>query len=478
MKIVVVGGGTAGWIAAYFLMNDHPGDHEIHVIESSKIGIIGAGEGSTGTMLELLNGSYFPKSVDVQNFLDEVDGTIKQGIYHQNWNGDGKGYFAPIDTSPTWFKWEDEYFKYVLSEFGTDKLHLASRIGIEYENRSVNDTALHFDGHKVGKFFKRICQQNGVKVYDNVVDEIYTDTKGNITKLLLDDGKELDGDFFIDCSGFARILSKKVGIKWKSYSDYLPVNTAMPFIIQYEPGEQPNPYTKATALSSGWMWEIPLKTRKGQGYVYDNRFITNEQAQQEVEEYLGKKIEPIKFINFDSGRSEDFWKNNVLTLGLCSAFVEPLEATSIHSTIIQLLIFSKEFCYKDKTNTVTRSNADIYNEKIGTLYDTILDFISYHYQSKRNDSEFWQHIHKNDVVTEKAKHFLRKSKKQVPGFLEINGIIGSPSVGLWNWISAGLEIVTPEQCASELGEKRHNIASEYANFYNSITNTKSYIQNI
>jgi len=461
MNITIVGGGTAGWIAAYFISKAQPKKHNITVIESSKIGIIGAGEGSTGTMLELLNGTFFNYSVDVEDFLEKTDGTNKLGILHKNWLGDNNQYFAPIDTSSTAFDYEDTFFKYALSHFGKNKMHLCSQIGIDFEKDNYkNSGAFHFDGHKVGKYFKNLCEKDGVKTIDSVVNDVIVNNNGDITSIILENSQNIKSDFFIDCTGFAKVLVNKIEVKWKSYKKYLPVNCAMPFILPYEKDEKPLPYTSATALSSGWMWNIPLKTRKGCGYVFDENCISKEQAQKEIELFLKRKIKPIKFIKFESGRVETFWKNNVLSLGLASAFVEPLEATSIHSTIIQLLFFVKEYLLEDKNKTITEYNRKSYNKKIAKLYDIILDFISYHYQGGRNDSKFWKKVNGN--MTPNAKIYYERSKQKIPSVLETNGIFGSPTAGLWNWISAGLNIITPDLAYKEIKENdnKYNLTKE------------------
>ena len=474
MNIIIAGGGTAGWIAAYFICKSQPNQHNITVIESSEIGIIGAGEGSTGSMFELLDGHFFNYKLDIKNFLEKTDGTYKMGILHQNWTGDNTKYFAPIDVSSTGFSYEDVMFKYVLSQYGVNKMHLSSEIGINYEKKEFHKTsAYHFDGHKVGKFFKSICEQDGVKVIDDVIEDVILENE-NVSTLILKNSKSIKGDFFIDCTGFKRIIMNKLNVKWKSYSDFLPVNCAMPFILEYEKDEKIVPYTTATALSSGWMWNIPLKTRKGCGYVFDENCISKEQAQNEIENHLQKKIKPIKFIKFDSGRSESFWKNNVLSLGLSSAFVEPLEATSIHFTIIQLLFFVNEYLLEDKNKTLSKYNQKSYNEKICKLFDLTLDFISYHYQGKRNDTKFWQNI--NGKMTENAKIYFERSKEKIPSVLETNGIFGSPTSGLWNWISAGLKIITPEQAHNELKNKNliESVKKHHKDFCNNL-NFKQYI---
>jgi tryptophan halogenase len=356
-------------------------------------------------------------------------------------------------------------------------MHLASPIGIEFEQQKFDNTyACHFDGHKVGKFFKKICESDGVITIDSVVKTITLNDAGEINSLHLDNGSTVEGDFFIDCTGFARVIMKELGVGWNSYAEYLPVNTAMPFILDYEPGEKPLPVTTATALSAGWMWDIPLKTRRGCGYVFDNKFISKEDAQKEVEEYLGKKITPIKWIDFVSGRSETFWEKNVLTLGLSSAFLEPLEATSIHSTIIQLLMFEKEYLLDDKSKTVTDYNRNSYNIKITRLYDSLMEFISFHYQGGRDDTPFWQSFKDENKASPLAKIYLEKCKHKIPGFLEINGVLGSPSAGLWNWIAGGLELVTPELAKKELLET--NWMSRAEDEFNKMYNPqhKSYIR--
>jgi flavin-dependent dehydrogenase len=449
MKILIAGAGTAGWIAAYYITKANPGDHDITVIESSKIGIIGAGEGSTGSMLDLLTGKYFPYSIDIDEFMAKTDGTHKLGIYHQNWNGDNEGYFAPIDASSTWAEHDDYIFKYVYTVFGKDKMHVASPIGQQYESKNPQNFALHFDGHKVGQFFKEKCLEDGVTVIDDVILDATVNSNGDIKSVILEDGSELEAEFFIDCTGFKRILMNKLNTKWVSYKEYLPVNTAMPFLVDYEDGEEIPLYTKATALKAGWMWTIPLQSRKGSGYVFDSNYITREQAQQEVEEYLGKKIKPIKFIEFDSGRNEVLWKNNVLALGLSAAFAEPLEATSIHSTITQMYFFN-EYLTQQKESTVTSYNQESYNRKITRLYDLNFDFISYHYQTMRDDTEFWKDIKNKECVTPNAKIYLDRSKHKIPSILETDGLYGTPTAALWNWISAGLGIITQDQAKQEL----------------------------
>lgn len=468
MKITIVGGGTAGWIAAYFISKCQPLTHEITVVESSQIGIIGAGEGSTGILRDLISGFFFTHTVDIQKFMKETDSTPKLGIRHENWTGDGSSYFAPIDVSPTGFQLNDYIFKYSLALNGKEKMHLCSILGSEYENKDYSGTgAFHFDAFKIGNFFKNICtNEDNVKVIDAIVKNVIIDEKSEIKKIQLDNDQEIESDFFIDCTGFKRVLANKLEIPWVSCSDVLPMNSAMPFLLDYEKNEEIVAETKATALSSGWMWNIPLKTRRGCGYVFDKNFISENEAQKEVEKVIGKSIDPIRFIEFNPGYVKYFWKNNLLVLGLSSSFVEPLEASSIHNTVAQIAIFVKEFLLKEKYDTITEINQKIYNQRISFLNEITIDFISLHYQGGRSDSNFWRNIKEKEIITPVSKNIILKAKKKIPGFIMMEGMWGSSSVPLANWILAGMDIITPDQAKRDLmDDKFLEIASSRYNSF-------------
>ncbi len=478
MKITIVGGGTAGWIAAFFICKAQPNNHEITVVESSSIGIVGAGEGSTGIFADLLNGYFFNYKVDINKFIEETNSTPKLGIRHINWTGDNSQYFAPLDGSDTAFQLNDFMFKYVLAEYGKDKIHYASRQGLQYEYRHKdNSSALHFDAFKVGAFFKKECLKDGVVFVDSIVKDVTIDNNNHIKSIVLENNAQLFGDLFIDCTGFARVLSKKLNINWVSYKDILPMNTAMPFLLDHDNNSNIRPETKATAMSSGWMWDIPLTTRKGCGYVFDKNFLSETQAQKEIELYLGKQITPIRFLEFEAGHLEQFWKNNLLSLGLSSSFVEPLEASSIHNTIVQVAIFVKEFLLKNKEDTITKTNENIYNKRITFLNKLTIDFISLHYQGGREDSNFWRHIKTNQIMSENTKELLQKAKGKIPGFVMQEGMWGSYSIPLANYILAGLNIITSEQAKRDLidDEIYHQAKNMYRGFH---SNYRNYLQNL
>lgn len=453
MKITIVGGGTAGWLAAYYILSYQPYIHQITVIESSQLGIVGAGEGSTGLFTNVLNGNFFPKKIDIENFINFTDATNKIGIKFVDWSAKNKLFFSPLDGTNTAISCNDILFKYVLSKFGKEKIHLASRLGVDFHTRKnfKNIDALHFNAHKVGQYFKDLCINLGAECIDSVVVDVTKNTgNGDIEKLILDNGQTIEADFFLDCSGFRRVLMQQLDVQWKSYSKYLPLNAAMPFLLDYSDDDNIEPYTEATALTSGWMWDIPLQNRRGCGYVFNKNFISPEQAKLEVERRLNRSITPIKIIDFDPGRAETFWKNNVISLGLASSFVEPLQATSIHTTIAQIILFVNDFLLPEKHLVVTPENQKSYNKRVIEIYDITLDFISLHYQGGRTDSDFWRWIKEDKIVSPYAGNLISRSRHKIVGHHELGIKFGAPAIGLWNWTLAGLGLISSETADRDL----------------------------
>ena len=304
MKIVIVGGGTAGWIAAAMLLK-YSTNADVTVIESSKIGIIGAGEGSTGTLPWFIRDKWPDNSINEIDFLRKTKGTLKLGIRLQNWKGDGSYIYSPFHGSPTDTQSVDTTFfgsiiKYNRGDYSSlhswlmdDKMTTYRK---DFNGRYVpafTNHSFHFDGVEVGKFFKEWCTKRGVVHIDSEVIETNFDEKEYLKTIKLKTGQLIESDYFIDCSGFARVLMGKTQNKWISYKEHLPCNTAIPFstevsskTIKFE--------TEAHAREAGWTWKIPLQHRNGCGYVFCDGFTTEDKAIQELELKLGYKIEPIK----------------------------------------------------------------------------------------------------------------------------------------------------------------------------------------
>jgi tryptophan halogenase len=300
----------------------------------------------------------------------------------------------------------------------------------------------------VGAFFKE--KSPSVKHLDAIVSKANINELGEVVSLTLDGGGEVFGDFFIDASGFARLLSKTLGIKWISYKDYLPVDTAMPFLTPFKNNEKISPVTTAWAQKNGWMWKIPTQERYGCGYVFSSQYTDVDSAKKEIELSLGHEISPIKIINFEAGRLETMWSKNCLFIGLSSAFLEPLEATSIHSTITQLFSFIFSYLRDTKEETCNQGTINTYNTISASMYDGFRDFLSIHYASNRLDSEFWRDISKEGRRTEKAKNILDIATYRVLNdgdFFKSTGFEGSV---LHNWVLAGLGKITKETAIKEL----------------------------
>jgi len=472
MNIVVCGGGTAGWIAAYMLVTAHPGKHNVTVIESTEIGIVGAGEGSTGALTNVIKGYYMKPPSDEKTFMSKTNATYKYGINHVNWGKEKGSYFAPLDGSFTKQLSPNLGFNHVVATYGGKKAYLSSEIGQAYELGKMGATnySYHFDAFKVGAYFKECLEDNpNITHIDSKILDVIVSSSGNIEKLYLEDEKEVSGDFFIDCTGFSRLLMTKLGVGWHSYKKYLPVDRGMPFLLDYENDQVDiKPMTTAHALSAGWMWQIPLQNRMGCGYVYNSDFISEEGAQAEIEKLLKRKITPIRHLKFESGRLESLWKNNCMATGLAGAFNEPLEATSIHSTIYQITTFIFNHLTDSVETTLTEENIQGYNREMRDLYDGYRDFLNVHYQGGRDDTEFWRHMNSEETQTDFVKEILVRVKNKIP--TSFNFESDSYSF-LWNWVLAGLGLITPELAKKELEmfNMEEDAKHRYDTFSNGIT---------
>ncbi len=389
--IVIVGGGTAGWLAAMMLSDvaaRKKTSTKVTVIESSKIGVIGVGEGSTAVFRQMLR--HF--GLDEEEFLRETGATIKYGIRHRDWRRIGHSYDGPIDTPQLVAGAADLDLYAVAAGRSVGEAHLFQHLlnGRKgpfalKDGRRVPagpfHYAYHFDQALVGAWLRR--RARGIALIDDQVQGVERGEAG-ITALTLDSGQRVDGDFFLDCTGFRRRLIGELGAEWHSFGAVLPINRAMPFWVDLKDGEEIDPCTLAWAQKSGWLWWIPTQGRYGAGYVYSDAHCTPDQAKAEIEAALGYAIHPRNDIKIDAGRLAAPWLGNCVAVGLSSSFLEPLEATSIHGTIVQMMMLSEWLGQGDGRNR--------YNAAVAAQVDDFRDFIRLHYVSERRDSPFWRDV--------------------------------------------------------------------------------------
>jgi tryptophan halogenase len=348
---------------------------------------------------------------------------------------------------------------------------------------TVYGHAYHFDAHKVGQYFKKYALKNGVNVIDTEVESLQRNSlTGELESVQTTIGK-IEGDIWIDCSGFSRVLIGPMGGGWKSYEEYLKVNAAIPFIQKFKDGETPNLETLSQAMNNGWMWKIPTQQRYGCGYVYSDNHTTYDKAVDELMQKFGNKIEPLRNIKFDCGRVENPWVKNVVAIGLSQGFVEPLEATSIHATIVQLDFLatnSLNFAC-NKSDIVFESNIKRYNEFVNRFFDDIKDLIQIHYMTEREDTEFWKNYKYEIPKTENVQAILDVSSRRSPSMLDFNFYHGSGNWGVWCWTLIGLGILTKETAHKTLMSYRNtddNLKStmksiQHRNWLNSISLMKN-----
>jgi len=484
-KIVVIGGGTAGWATAHQFLNKSSSQTKVIVVSTKEIPIIGVGESTTGAFRDLINLPNNITNTSEVEFLKETKSTFKIGIKHSNWHTVGQHFYSPLgddyhnDTNFPIFNYDDYRVFHIANDLNYNNSFQSSLMD---ENRlpiinnqfiQNNSIAYHLDTYKVGQYLKR----KALKIKDRcsyiegkVVDTIL-DTNGYLTDVIIENGQKVSGDLFIDCSGFSKLLMNKFNNKWISYKDNLLVNRAMPFYVENKQDEPIRNYTHAWAQKNGWMWEIPTQERLGCGYVYSDNHTTREKAQKEIEKVLGHKIEPLNDIKFEAGRFNKFWIKNVLSTGLSSAFVEPLEATSIHATTVQITHFIENY-FKYKMPFECEELQNQYNKEMVSMWDDIRDFIVYHYITPRKDTKFWIDASDKKRRSEELNSMIEIWKHRMPRTVDYNkrGTGNFHSLGntLWYHIGIGMKNFSSSVAKQELID--YNLYEHNENKYQYIKN--------
>lgn len=421
-SIGIVGSGTAGLISALMLRRAFPRS-EITILSSSKIGIVGVGEGSTEHWKQFMQVCDIP----VCDLLTKTAATHKYGIRFEGWSNAFPDYFHSVTGDENIFAW-GHYATYMgILESGrsiTSQTSSAGLIQDKVQRHNLHNTVnqFHFDTFKLNSFFIELCFARSIKLIDGELSSCSVDPEyGTITEIKTADGITLQADFWIDASGFSRALISQISdTKWVSYSDYLLCDSAIAFPTASDVSGRIKSYTRARAASSGWMWEIPTQERRGNGYVYSSDFISDDQAVAEAASMVGVQPNAPRVFKFDPGYLKEQWVKNCVAVGLASAFVEPLEATSIGSTIQQLKLLIPYAATYDKSHIASQKH---YNKCMSKMMDNILSMIRLHYYTDKTDSEFWI-ASKNAKVNDSLAEMLELWQERPPtrnDYTHING---------------------------------------------------------
>lgn len=414
-KIIIVGGGTAGWMTAAALAKTLP-NNAVTLIESDLIGTVGVGE-ATIPHLRFFNERI---GINEHEFMSRCSATYKLGIDFRNWNSIGSNYIHPfgefgkeIDNIPFHHFWSkakkmgisDSIFDYSLPVVAAKMNRFDYPSNNTKSLLSTYSYAFHIDASKYALMLREHCE-NEVNRIEGKIDNIRKDVNGNIQFLELANGEKIEGDFFIDCSGFkALLIEETLNTGFEDWSHWLRCDRAI--AVPTESISPPKPYTVASAHKAGWQWEIPLQHRTGNGIVYASEFMSDDEAASTFDSSLkGRKLAAFNHLKFKAGKRKKGWKKNCVAIGLSSGFLEPLESTSIF--LIQAAIMKLVELFPTSQNYTAQASE--YNRCLDNEYNKIKDFLILHYHAtQRDDSNFWKYC-KNMEIPESLKTFIEAFK--------------------------------------------------------------------
>jgi len=392
-RVVIAGGGTAGWMVAAALSRTLGKNLEITLIESDEIGTVGVGEATIPTLVTF----HRLLEINEQEFMAATQATFKLGISFENWRALGHQYIHSFGTTGTdhwtagfqhfWLKGRQ---RKLARDYGDYCLELRASLENKFAHlpRGGMNYAFHMDASLYAKFLRRFSEGYGARRVEGKIVEVLADAQSHtIHALRLDSGALIEGELFIDCTGFRGLLiAQTLGAEWEDWSQWLHCDTAI--ALQTASTGEPVPYTRSIARDAGWQWRIPLQHRVGNGIVYSSRFVDEEHARRTLlDNVQGERLTEPRLIRFRPGQRRDTWRGNCVAMGLASSFLEPIESTSIHLIqrgVIRLLqLFPAA--------GINASDVAEYNQQTRTEIEHIRDFIILHYHvNERIDSEFWR----------------------------------------------------------------------------------------
>ena len=428
-NIVIVGGGTAGWLTAGVIAARHQGRRQhgfsVTLVESPNVPIIVVGEGTWPTLRSTLR----KIGVSETDFFRECDGAFKQGARFNRWTtGEAdEGYYHPLmlpqgfarlNLVPHWLESGEESFCDAVTPQGRicDR-GLAPKTIATPEYEGLANYAYHLDAGKFSEFLKRhCCDKLGVRHVLADVNEVVQAPNGDVASVRTADGQAIDGDLFIDCTGFkALLIEGAMKVPFRDCSDVLFCDTALAVQVPYaDPSDPVASHTISTAQSAGWIWDIGLPTRRGVGHVFSSSHVDAEHAEQELRDYIGPAARDltVRRIPIRSGHRETFWKRNVVAVGLAAGFLEPLEASAIVLIELSAKMIAEQLPPNRQVMDVI---ARRYNDTTSYRWGRIIDFLKLHYTlTKRTDTDFWRDNTRPESIPDRLQGLMELWKYQTP----------------------------------------------------------------
>ncbi|WP_445424909.1 tryptophan halogenase family protein [Alishewanella sp. HL-SH06] len=429
-QVLIVGGGSAGWMTAAYLngaLNKAGREPRvnIHLLESPDIPRISVGEATIPSMRHLLA----VIGVDEMEFMRATDATFKQSIKYANWvHNDNTFYHHPFSSMRTqpldhlaeeWLR-SDRSIPFmetcsaqpIICEMG-----LAPKMLGQWDMGPPLNYAYHMNAQKFADYLRDFSVARGVKHTLANLQDVQMKAEQRIGAIVTDQGATLAADLFVDCTGFsAKLIEKQLGVGFEDCSQWLLCDRAITMHIPYDrfyPG-MVRPYTTATALSNGWIWDIPMQNQRSVGYVHSSAFISIEEAEREMRAYQGVGCEdlPHRVVNFKVGRRKQNWQGNCVAIGLSGGFIEPLESTGLYLSDLGAVTLAEHFPFAAEDMPLLASR---YNRILSNRFYEILDFINMHYcMTQRTDTAFWREVQKPERITERLKAKLAFWKVKPP----------------------------------------------------------------
>src|SRR6187402_2083010 len=399
-KVVIAGGGTAGWVAAMAISKQFGDLLDITLVESEEIGTVGVGESTVPPIVTF----HQLMGIDEREFMTECAATFKVAIWFENFGKLGSWYLHPFgahgqrawmaDFYNFWLHARAQGHKVPIGEYCYEWLAAVKGRFALRENPRIN-YAYHFDAALYAKYLRKLAEAKGVKRVEGKIKQVRTNPQTEFVESLeLNDGKVIEGDFFIDCTGFRGLLIEgALHTGFEDWAHWLPCDSAVAFQTRVDTPAQP--VTACYAHTAGWRWNIPVQHRVGNGVVFCSRYMSDDEARAKlVADSGGKPVKEPWIVRIKAGRRRKAWNRNVVAFGLAAGFVEPLESTSIHTITTAAVRLMNLFPF----DGINQPMIDHYNELTQYELERIRDFVCFHYKyNQRDDSPFWKHCREMEV---------------------------------------------------------------------------------